>query len=205
MGSYERERPFVQQMLDLAAIVPDQITDPKVELQDESGLDVRCLIGGRTIGIQVTEYDADKGLPSWASLPEKSRARELKLAKEKPGGYGFSVSGEYIRALKSCLEDKLQKTFAWVDEGWLLIAAQNPKYGATSSTFVAAEHVSIERLNAELHPLLSGKQYAKAFLLLSLQQVLFEWRPETQWRCQADLRRTVDAQRVETLRKKLLG
>ena len=42
----------------------------------------------------------------------------------------------------------------------------------TSSTFVAADHVSVERMNAELHPLLAGKHYAKAFLLLASEGVL---------------------------------
>ena len=36
-----------------------------------------------------------------------------------------------------------------------------------ASTFVAADHTSIDRMNAELHPLLLGGHFAKAFLLLA--------------------------------------
>ena len=36
-----------------------------------------------------------------------------------------------------------------------------------ASTFVAADHTSIDRMNAELHPLLLGGHFAKAFLFLA--------------------------------------
>lgn len=139
----------------------------------ETGIDVLCLIDGRKIGIQVTEYVPDYGLPqtpaNWLA------AKKKKLAKQNPRGYGFSVSGEYITALAKSLNTKLLKTFSGVDEGWPPIAAQNRSYGSTSSTFVAADHLNIERMNAKLDPLLTKKHYAKAFLLLASEGVLFEW------------------------------
>jgi hypothetical protein len=201
MASYEEERKFVQRMLDLASLVPDRIADPMTECGGETGLDVLCVVDGRKIGIQVTEYVADCGLPK---PPDKSsRGEERKLAKQNPGGYGFSVSGEYIPALAESIKIKLLKTFSGVDEGWLLVAAQNPNYGSTSSTFVAADHLGIERMNAVLHPLLVGKHYAKAFLLLASEGVLFEWNPEARWHLCADARTPLDPQRVEALRREL--
>lgn len=179
------------------------MSNPKTEHGEETGLDVLCTIDGQKIGIQVTEYMPDYGLPS--ALDRPSRAKEKALAKENPGGYGFPVLGEYVAALAHSLTIKLQKTFSAVDEGWLLVAAQNPNYGATSSTFVAADHVNIERLNEALDPLLAEKHYTKAFLLLTLEGVLFEWNRQAKWHLRADSRTPLDPQRVEALRRKFFG
>jgi hypothetical protein len=146
-------------------------------------------------------------LPADCSSPKSavppSRAVEKKLAKDNPGGYGFSASGEYIRALAKSLKAKLEKSFSFVDEGWLLIVAQNPTWGITSSTFVAADHVSVDQMNAELHHLLAGKHYAKAFLFLATERVLYEWNPDDKWQLRKDARSVLDPARVEALRQKL--
>jgi hypothetical protein len=201
MASYEQERKFVQRMFALANVTPDRVANPKVEFGEEVGIDVLCLLGKRKIGVQVTEYNPDHGLPK--SPAKSSRALEISLAKKKSGGFGFSVSGEYITALAQSLKTKLTKTFSSVDEGWLLIVAQNPDYGSTSSTFVAADHVSVERMNSKLHPLLAGKHFARAFLLLALEGVLFEWCPQKRWQVRADTRQPLDPDRVKAARQKL--
>ena len=119
------------------------------------------------------------------------------------GGYGFSASAEYIPALKHIMKSKLQKTFSSVHEAWLLIVAQDPDYGSTSSTFVAANSVSVERMNATLHPMLVGKQFTRVYLLLALESVLFEWRPESKWQLRQDRRQPTDPNRIKELREKL--
>jgi hypothetical protein len=201
MASYADELKSVQRMLDLAGIVPDRLSDPMTKFGEETGVDVLCRIDGRDIGVQVTDYTPDYGLQN----PPKtaSRAEEKKLAARNPRGYGFGVSAEYIRALTESLQTKLQKSFSGVDEGWLLVAAQHPQYGRTSSTFVSADHISTERLNAHIHPLLEGKQYTKVFLLLATESVLFEWNATDRWHLSADRRTQVDPQQVEELRSKL--
>jgi hypothetical protein len=201
MASYEQERVFVESMLKLADIVAHRIADPKAEFGEEIGVDVLCVVGGRTVGVQVTVYNADHGLPS--PSPRSSRAEEKSLAKKRPRGYGFSASAEYIAALKHALKGKLAKTFSSVSEGWLLIVAQDPNYGSTSSTFIAADSVSVKRMNEALHPLLAEKQFARVYLLLALERVLFEWRPESKWELRQDLRQPTDPVHIRALREKL--
>ena len=64
MPSFKQERKFVEFMLELADIEVDRIFDPKAEFLEEIGLDVLCMVGGRKVGVQVTVYNADHGLPS---------------------------------------------------------------------------------------------------------------------------------------------
>jgi hypothetical protein len=201
MASYAEELNSVRRMLDLAGLVPELSSDPMTVFGEETGVDVLCRIDGREIGIQVTDYTPGYGLQN--PPDSASRAEEKKLAAQNPRGYGFGVSAEYIRALTETLKTKLQKTFSGVDEGWLLIAAQHPQYGRTFSTFVSADHIDIGRMNAEIHPLLAGKQYAKVFLLLATDGVLFEWNPTDRWHLSVDRRSRVDPQQVEELRSKL--
>jgi hypothetical protein len=201
MASYDQECKFVACVLALTSLTPEKIADPKEEFGEEIGIDVVFLLDGRKIGVQVTEYNPDRALPQ--SPSKSSRAVEKSLAKKNPRGYGHSTSGEYITALAKSLGTKLLKTFSSVDEGWLLLVAQNPDCGSTSSTSIAADHISVDRMNSELHPLLAGKQFAKVFLLLALENVLFEWSPENKWQVRADTRKPPDPDRVEALRRKL--
>jgi len=85
----------------------------------------------------------------------------------------------------------------------LLIVAQNPNWGSTCSTFVEADHVNVDRMNAELHSPLLGRQFAKAFLLLAVERVLFEWSVADQWRRRIDQRKPPDPKQVAALRKRL--
>jgi hypothetical protein len=201
MSIYQDERDHVARLLELLAISPDMLVDPKSEFREETGVDVIARIGGKKIGIQVTEYNPDFGLPK---PPRKqSRAEEKQAASKNSRGYGFSVSGQYIDALRKTISNKLTKTFSSVDEGWLLIAAQNPNLGSKSSTLVEADHISVNRMNAEFHSLLLGRQFANVFLLLAVEQVLFEWSPARQWQRRIDWRTPLDPERVAALRKRL--
>ena len=93
MASYEQECPFVQRMLKLAGVVPDRVADPKVECGGETGVDVLCLIDGRKIGVQVTEYVPDFGL---SQTPDKSsRGEEKKLARQIPAVTDCSYGSIY--------------------------------------------------------------------------------------------------------------
>jgi len=107
MSSYQEERDHVTRLLEPLAIIPDRLVDPKLESREETGVDVIAWIGGRKIDIQVTEYNPDFGLPK--RPPKQSRAKEKLAASENSWGYGFSVSGQYIDALRKSISNKLTK------------------------------------------------------------------------------------------------
>jgi hypothetical protein len=50
-------------LLDLLALKVDAIEDPLVRFKEEVGVDVLIMVSAKLIGIQVTEYSADEGLP----------------------------------------------------------------------------------------------------------------------------------------------
>jgi hypothetical protein len=55
-AKYERERSLVDLLLSRRGIVAEGFSDPNQE-GDESGADVIAVVGGRCIGVQVTELD----------------------------------------------------------------------------------------------------------------------------------------------------
>jgi hypothetical protein len=180
MASYDQEQNFVKAALELAQLTPDRMADPKIEFGEEIGVDVLCLFAEKIIGVQVTEYNPYDD-PK-AKEHRSSRGEEKSIAKKNPLGYGFVVPGKYINALTAAIRKKLTKTFSRVDEGWLLIVAQIQNHGSTASTFLDPDHIEVGCMNEKLHPLLIGRHFSKAFLLMDLEKVLFEWCPETKWR-----------------------
>ena len=85
----------------------------------------------------------------------------------------------------------------------MLVAAQKPQRGSTLSTWVAADHVSVDRLNEHLHDMLVPSRFAEAFFLLETEGVVFGWSRAERWRKMVDQRAVLDPARVEALRRKL--
>jgi hypothetical protein len=210
MARFEDERRHVERLLGLIEGETVEIRDPNKGGREETGVDVVCVTAGNDgseIGIQVTEYNPDEGqevAPKQQSRAvDKRRAAEELKSDEPIKSYGMSVSAGYIEALKKRIKDKLLKSTIRFDEVWMLIAAQNPRWGESSSTFLAAEQVSLAELDACLHPLLTGSHFDRVFLLLETEEVVFEWSPTTKWQNVADKRVPPDPARVADLRKKL--
>jgi hypothetical protein len=185
MASYQNEKANVLTLLDLLPLKVDAIEDPLVRFKEEVGVDVLITVGGKLIGIQVTEYSADEGLPKRPS--RNSRAIEIERAKvqaKKQRGvqaYGMTVSAEYLTAMKHRIDSKVIKHAARVDEVWLLVVAQDGRWGHTSSTFVAAEQVNIHHMNAVLDESLRASLFSRAFFLLCQERFLSGWNRAEMW------------------------
>jgi hypothetical protein len=63
MASYQKEKASVLMLSDLLALKVDAIEDPFIRFKEEVGVDVLITVGAKLIGVQVTEYSADEGLP----------------------------------------------------------------------------------------------------------------------------------------------
>lgn len=143
MSSYQDERDHVTRLLELLAIIPDELVDPKWNIGTR--LELTSSPGSREERSAFKSRNTTPTMVCQSPPSKQSRAKEKSAASKNPKGYGFSISGQYIVALKKALVTKLTKTFAGVDEGWLLVAAQNPNWRHTSSTFVVAAHISLPR------------------------------------------------------------
>jgi hypothetical protein len=72
---YERERALVEMLMRRRGLTVDRYIDPNKEAGDETGADVIALVGGRRIGIQVTELDTGD-LAGRARASEKAAWRD---------------------------------------------------------------------------------------------------------------------------------
>jgi hypothetical protein len=188
MGNFVEELSAVNRLaglLGLDVISPCNPNPPGVE----TGADVQFLLGGRKIGVQVTVFHADEAA-SPARGGSVSRREEQAKAGEamKSNGvksYGHSASAKYGPALLRRVEAKVCKALshgANYNELWLLIAAQIPNWGATASTMISPDVVRVEDLDQLLNEVLAKSLFSRAFLLLHLEGVVYEWQRGKSWR-----------------------
>jgi len=144
--------------------------------------------GGRTIGIEVTVFQADER-PDGKGSP--ARAQESNLARHPNGGlYLMWVTPEPLPGLEVRISDKIRKAeksdTEMCDELWLLIAASVPMPAAVASTYLFDFLVTPQELNARTDELLRQSQFDAVYLHVHLTTTpagegLFRWSPENRW------------------------
>jgi hypothetical protein len=185
MADFQLERVDVEALLALTGISLPCLSDPNSSGRSESGADVVYCGPDGPIGIQVTDYTVDEaahtGRTGRARAEEKRRADEAVQTKGPVKGYGMVVPGNHRQGLISRFKEKLRNSMDAFTERWLLVVAQKG-WGATGATFFAASQVDVAELNADLDAMLQTSQFDKAFILLKVERVLFEWNRAERWR-----------------------
>jgi hypothetical protein len=183
MASFETELTRVRWLMKRLNMTADEFSDPNNTRAGESGADVIVTIGGRRIGVQVT--DLDTGDKSGAA-----RATEARLAKVAAAGnstYGVwaqNDTGRVLAAIERSVTRKTRMSFAGFDEFWLLICAGVPSVGAVASTFVMTPCLPTEELRARTGTALEHSNYTRTFLHAILgveEQALYEWERGKGW------------------------
>jgi hypothetical protein len=75
MASFEKEKGRVVLLMQRLGITPDDYRDPNTTATGETGADVVAVIGGRRVGIQVTDLDTGEAAGT-------ARAAETKLSRD---------------------------------------------------------------------------------------------------------------------------
>jgi hypothetical protein len=178
----------------------------------ETGMDVATTLGGRSIGVQITDYHADEDQTN-GSRGQTLRSEEEKKAREalKQDGvksYGSWAPGNYIPPLRYRLASKIAKASKYSvvkDELWLLVTAQDQRFGATGSTFIAAGVVSIETLNRELNEHLAASPFTRVFLFLASERAVYGWtKAANRWECLKE-KPELDQEHVREMQELLFG
>ena len=184
------EAPLVAHLLDRLRIKPDApLTNPN--LDGESGTDVLAIIGGKRIGIQVTQIDNGHCLPGVTDAPITGRAAEKRLACECQTYAGFAEndSAKVVANIAAAIRPKTLHRVAGFDGLWLLVAAGVPEIGSVISTFVLSPQLSPAHLDAAMRSDLVRSSYDRVFLLpvLGVERALFQWaKPSGPWHVEVE-------------------
>jgi hypothetical protein len=182
---FAHEAPLATRLLDRLRITPDApLTNPN--LNGESGADVLAIVGGKRIGIQVTQIDNGYSLPSVTDAPIMGRGAEKRLARECQTYAGFAEndSAKIVANIAAAIGRKALHRVTGFDELWLLVVAGVPETGSVISTFVLSTHLSPTHLDAATGHDLMQSSYNRVFLLpvLSVERTLFQWaKPSGPW------------------------
>jgi hypothetical protein len=179
------EAPLVACLLDRLRFKTDApLSNPN--LDGESGADVLAIIGGKRIGIQVTQIDNGYSLPSVTDAPITGRGAEKRIARECQtyAGFAENSSAKVVANIAAAIRPKALHRVTGFDRLWLLVAAGVPEIGSVISTFVLSAHLSPAHLDAATEGDLVQSSYDRAFLLpiLGVERALFQWaKPSGPW------------------------
>ncbi len=209
MGNPVEEVEMVRKLVDLLALDISNPINPNTP-SVETGMDVLTNFGSRKVGIQVTVYHADEGVAgqkgSLLRNEEERKAREA-LRQDGPKVYGSWAPADYVPPLRHRIQEKIAiaaKHTYQVDELWLLVCAQYPRYGATSSTMIASAVVDIGHLNNNFGSILANAPFDRVFLFLSSEHVVYDWRKQQGWQLLKD-KTPVDQAHIEHMRGLVFG
>jgi hypothetical protein len=182
MASSAREVTTTRRLFDMIGLVYSDMRDPLKAHGRETGADVEIRVDGRRIGIQVTEFACDEGVPG-----PGHRLRAIEKFNATRGifpTYAVPLQNQ-LAALRLRVLDKINKatryTFEEFDEPWLVIAAAVPD--AVVSTFLFTAFMRTDGLNAALDDALSQSKYARAFLCIEAGATVYEWTATNHWQC----------------------
>ena len=137
VAKYERERALAQKLVQRLGLAAESYIDPN-EAGDETGADVIAIVGGRRVGIQVTELDTGD-LAGQARASEKVAMRRAEECGHSTyGSWAQSEPAKLVAAIERAVTSKMQQIVG-CDELWLLISAALPQMGALASTFVITQ------------------------------------------------------------------
>jgi hypothetical protein len=183
MVSFEKEQGRVVLLMQRLGIVPDEYQDPNTMANGETGADVVVVIGGRRIGIQVTDLDTGEAAGT-ARGTETKLARDAAKRESTYGTWAQNDPAKVMAAIVRSLTRKARMSFAGFDEFWLLMCAGVPEFGAIGSTSVMTPWLNTNALDAANLQILAASKYTRAFIhsVLGIQeQALYEWHFGGSW------------------------
>src|ERR1700676_4195797 len=105
---FEREKSFVELLMRRRALRVERYIDPNQEAHDETGADVIALVGGRRIGVQVTELDTGEG-PGQARGAEEASWREAQANDQGAyAGWAQNDPRKLANAIARAIASKVQ-------------------------------------------------------------------------------------------------
>ena len=147
IAKFERERGLVELLMRRHGLTAERYIDPNKEARDETGADVIAIVGGRRIGIQVTELDTGD-LPGRARVSEKAVWNDAQECGHSTyGSWAQNDPSKLVAAIARAVTSKMQQIVG-CDEAWLLISASLPEMGTLASTFVITQWLPADALNA---------------------------------------------------------
>jgi hypothetical protein len=183
-AKYERERSLVELLLSRRGLVAEEFIDPNQE-GDETGADVIAVVGGRCIGVQVTELDTGD-IPGRARATEKASWREAQdRGQGTYAGWAQNDPSKLISAVARAIASKVQHIVG-CDEAWLLMSASLPVTGALVSTFVVSQWLHAPDLDSATMNHLAKCKYTHAFLhvIVGSEDALYSWTADDNWQKQ---------------------
>lgn len=179
---FEREKGLVEYLFKRLKLDVSSMNNPNSDA-GETGVDVRVhLVGGLTIGVQVTEIDPHP-------KPGKARAHEQEDRKRDPQeiywGLAQNNSKIVLDALTRTVERKVriaEKHSAWDGETWLLICGGIPD--APISTFVMSPWLSVIDMNTVTGELLQKSKFDRCFFfpIIGVEQAFYHWHRNRGWK-----------------------
>lgn len=146
--------------------------------------DVSAKIGGRYIGVEVTEFHSDETENHKGSA---RRAAEEKAAREASGALTpIWINVDPLPGLKTRIADKVSRATTYYEkqfaELWLLIVAQLPKSGAVTSTYILPSMVNLDDMDSGFDEMLRTSLFDRVYFLLCLDKKLYAWSRSERWR-----------------------
>jgi hypothetical protein len=175
-----REQHFVQLLLDRLGMQPDRpLEDPNADGR-ESGADVTIILGGRRIGVQVSEIETSpvSGAGRSAEMKKARAAGKYQDGQFKPyAGWAENDPAKLVAAIAARLKDKALKSTAGFDETWLLLVGGIPQQGATVSTLITSATIPQAELDAATRGALQRSVFGRAFIVpvLNTEIALITW------------------------------
>jgi len=185
VAKYERERALVELFMRRRGPTAETYIDPNEEAGDETGADVIAIVGGRRIGIQVTELDTGD-VRGRARASEKADWSDAQSRGQGTyGAWAQNDSSKLVAAIARAVTAKMQQVVG-CDEAWLLISASLPELGTLASTFIITQWLPADVLETATANHLAACNYAQAFLhvIVGSEDALYCWSAGSQWQKQ---------------------
>ena len=147
--------------------------------------DINVVIGNRNIGIEVTEFHADRG---GERKPGEQTLRQTgeESARNSLSPYTMAIPVSPYQGLEASIDDKIDKAERYdlsrVDELWLLISAQCPLLGALPATFILNMAIDGTELDRLFHEKLLASCFNRVCLHLIYDHVVWDWDRSSKWR-----------------------
>jgi hypothetical protein len=180
---FEREKGLLEYLFKRLKLDVSSMTNPNAGA-GETGVDVRVhLVGGLTIGVQVTEIDPHP-------KPGKARAQERRVIRSNPdvtyGGWGQNDLKVLLDSLFRTVERKAdiaaQHSAREEEKTWLLICGGIPD--APVSTFVMSPWLSAVDMNSSTHDILQKSKFDCCFFfpIIAVEQAFYRWQRNRGWK-----------------------
>jgi hypothetical protein len=180
-GKCEMEKSKVEGLMRLLGYNNFVTIDPN--LKGETGIDVVVEYDGGRFAFQVSDFHSDEG----TDLARKGSALRRQESKKTKDGLPTTmfVNADPIPGLVRRIEDKAKKRWSKRDfpETILLIAASIPERSGVASTFIWDPKVDLNKLRANLSPILGCCDYSTVFLYNMMQSRVYRWTRQTEWEC----------------------